>query len=156
MFPFGTFFVLVSLFLFCYVCFIVFSDNRVTRLYAGRGIVNLKGVIMNGDFNTYFVRSADDYIELPLEESGSFDSSVSSYGSSESVPVVEEVQTSPEDSQENVVIDYTYSVDLITQTTVSINEELHNIRSDLSTINQSIMLVLFALLFTFVWRVFRK
>lgn len=111
---------------------------------------------MNGDFNTYFVQPANDYIELPLEESGSFDSSVLSDGSSESVPAAEEVQTSPEDSQENVVIDYTYSVDLITQTTVSINEELHNIRSDLSTINQSIMLVLFALLFTFVWRVFRK
>lgn len=111
---------------------------------------------MNGDFNTYFVRSVDDYIELPLEESDSFDSSVLSDGSGESVSAVEEVQASPEDSQENVVIDYTYSVDLITQTTVSINEELHNIRSDLSTINQSIMLVLFALLFTFVWRVFRK
>lgn len=111
---------------------------------------------MNGDFNNYFVRSANDYIELPLEESDSFGSSVLSDGSSEFVPAVEEVQTSPEDSQENVVIDYTYSVDLITQTTVSINEELHNIRSDLSTINQSIMLVLFALLFTFVWRVFRK
>ena len=111
---------------------------------------------MNGDFNTYFVQPVDDYIELCLEESDSFDSSVLSDGSSESVPVTEEVQTSSEDSQENVVIDYTYSVDLITQTTVSINEELHNIRSDLSTINQSIMLVLFALLFTFVWRVFRK
>lgn len=111
---------------------------------------------MNGDFNTYFVRSADDYIELPLEESDSFDSSVLSDGSSESVPVAEKVQTSSEDSQENVVIDYTYSVDLITQTTVSINEELHNIRTDLSTINQSIMLVLFALLFTFIWRIFRK
>ena len=111
---------------------------------------------MNGDFNTYFVRSTNDYIELPLQESDSFDSSILSDGSCESVPVVEEVQTSPEDSKENVVIDYTYSVDLITQTTVSINEELHNIRSDLSTINHSIMLVLFALLFTFVWRVFRK
>lgn len=111
---------------------------------------------MNGDFNTYFVQPVDDYIELCLEESDSFDSSVLSDGSSESVPAVEEVQTSSEDPKENVVIDYTYSVDLITQTTVSINEELHNIRSDLSTINQSIMLVLFALLFTFVWRVFRK
>lgn len=111
---------------------------------------------MNGDFNTYFVRSTNDYIELCLEESDSLDFSVPSDVSSESVPSFEEVQTSSEDSQENVVIDYTYSVDLITQTTVSINEELHNIRSDLSTINQSIMLVLFALLFTFVWRVFRK
>ena len=111
---------------------------------------------MNGDFDTYFVRSANDYIELPLEESDSFDSSVFSDGSGESVPVIEEVQASSEDPQENVVIDYTYSVDLITQTTVSIYEELHNIRSDLSTINQSIMLVLFCLLFTFVWRVFRK
>lgn len=111
---------------------------------------------MNGDYNTYFVRSANDYIELPLEESDSFDSSVLSDGFGESVPAAEEVQTSSEDSKENVVIDYTYSVDLITQTTVSINEELHNIRTDLSMINQSIMLVLFALLFTFVWRVFRK
>ena len=111
---------------------------------------------MNGDFNTYFVQPANGYIELCMEESDSFDSSVLSDGSSEFVPAAEEVQTSPEDSKENVVIDYTYSVDLITQTTVSINEELHNIRSDLSTINQSIMLVLFALLFTFVWRVFRK
>ena len=111
---------------------------------------------MNGDYNTYFVRSADDYIELPLEESGSFDSSVLPDGSSESLPTVEEIQTSPEDSAENVSIDYTYSVDLITQTTVSINEELHNIRSDLSTINQTIMFVLFCLLFTFIWRIFRK
>ena len=111
---------------------------------------------MNGNFDTYFVRSANDYIELPLEESDSFDSSVLSDGSGESVPTAEEVQTTSEDPQENVVIDYTYSVDLITQTTVSINEELHNIRSDLFTINQSIMLVLFCLLFTFVWRVFRK
>lgn len=111
---------------------------------------------MDGDFNTYFVRSADDYIELPLEESDGFDTSVLPDGSGESVPLVEEVQTSPEDSQENLVVDYTYSVDLITQTTVSINEELHNIRSDLSTINQSIMLVLFCLLFTFIWRIFRK
>lgn len=111
---------------------------------------------MNGDFNTYFVRSANDYFELPLEESDSLDSPVSADGSGESVPLAEEVQTSSEGSQENLVIDYTYSVDLITQTTVSINEELHNIRSDLATINQSIMLVLFCLLFTFVWRVFRK
>ena len=111
---------------------------------------------MNGDFNNFVVRSADDSIELPLEESNSFDSSVLLDGSSESFPAVEEVQTSSEDSQENVVIDYTYSVDLITQTTVSINEELHNIRSDLSMINQSIMLVLFCLLFTFIWRIFRK
>ena len=111
---------------------------------------------MDGNFNDYFVRSADDYIELPLEESASFDSSVLSNGFSESVPASEEVQTSSEDTKENVVIDYTYSVDLITQTTVSINEELHNIRSDLSMINQSIMLVLFCLLFTFIWRIFRK
>lgn len=111
---------------------------------------------MNGDFDTYFVRSANDYIELPLEESDSFDSSVLSDGSGESVPVIEEVQAASDDPQENVIIDYTYSVDLITQTTVSINEQLHNIRSDLSMINQSIMLVLFCLLFTFVWRVFRK
>lgn len=111
---------------------------------------------MNGDFNTYFVQPVNGYIELCMEESGSFDSSILSDGSNESGPAAEEVQTSSEDTEENLVIDYTYSVDLITQTTVSINEELHNIRSDLSTINQSIMLVLFALLFTFVWRVFRK
>lgn len=111
---------------------------------------------MNGDFNTYFVQPVDGYIELCMEESDSFDTSVLLDGSSESVPAAEEVQASPEDSAENVVIDYTYSVDLITQTTVSINEELHNIRSDLSTINQSIMLVLFCLLFTFIWRIFRK
>lgn len=111
---------------------------------------------MNGDFNTYYVQPVDGYIELCMEESDSFDTSVLPDGSSESVPVVEEVQTSSVDPQENVVIDYTYSVDLITQTVVSIDEELHNIRFDLSTINQSIMLVLFALLFTFVWRVFRK
>ena len=41
---------------------------------------------MNGNFDTYFVRSANDYIELPLEESDSFDSSVLSDGSGESVP----------------------------------------------------------------------
>ncbi len=111
---------------------------------------------MNGDFNTYFVQPANDYIELSLEESDSLDSPVLPDGSCESVSSVEEVQTSTEDSQENVVTDYTYSVDLIAQTTVSINEELHNIRSDLSTINQSIMLVLFCLLFTFIWRIFRK
>lgn len=111
---------------------------------------------MNGDFNTYFVQSANDYIELPLEESDSLDSPVLADDSSESLPVVEEVQTIAENSQENLVIDYTYSVDLITQSTISINEELHNIRSDLSMIYQSIMLVLFCLLFTFVWRVFRK
>lgn len=111
---------------------------------------------MNGDFNTYFVQPVDGYIELCMEESDSFDSSVLLDGSSESVPPVEEVQTTPENSEENLVIDYTYSVDLITQTTVSINEELHNIRSDLSSINQSIMLVLFCLLFTFIWRIFRK
>lgn len=111
---------------------------------------------MNGNTNTYFVRSADDYIELPLEESDSLDSPVLTDGFSESVSTAEEIQTSAEHSEENLVIDYTYSVDLITQTTVSINEELHNIRSDLSTINQSIMLVLFCLLFTFIWRIFRK
>lgn len=111
---------------------------------------------MNGDFNTYFVEPVNGYIELCMEESGSLDTSVFSDGASEPVPAAEEVQIIAEDPKENVVIDYTYSVDLITQTVVSINEELHNIRSDLFTINQSIMLVLFALLFTFVWRVFRK
>lgn len=111
---------------------------------------------MNGDFNTYFGQPTDDYFELPLEGSDGFDSSAISYGFPGSDPVIKEVQTSSEDPQENLVIDYTYSVDLMTQTTVAINEELHNIRSDLSLINQSIMLVLFCLLFCFIWRIFRK
>lgn len=102
---------------------------------------------MNGDSNTYFVRSTDDYIELPLEESDSFDTSVLSDGSSESVPVVEEVQTIAEDSEE-----------VIAESLVSDDNgvRLDLLHDDLTKLNYSVMLVLFALLFTFVWRVFRK
>ena len=102
---------------------------------------------MNGDFNDYFVRSADDYIELPLEESGSFDSSLLSDGSSESVPTVEEVQTIAEDTEE-VIAESLVSDDL--------SVRLDLLHDDLTKLNYSVMLVLFALLFTFVWRVFRK
>ena len=102
---------------------------------------------MNGDFNTYFVQPVDDYIELCLEESDSFDTSVLSDGSSESVPTVEEVQTIAEDTEE-----------VITESLVSddLGARLDLLHDDLTKLNYSVMLVLFALLFTFVWRVFRK
>ena len=102
---------------------------------------------MNGDFNTYFVRSTDDYIELPLEESVSFDTSVLLDGSSESVLTVEEVQTVADDPQE-VTSESLVSDDL--------GVRLDLLHDDLTKLNYSVMLVLFALLFTFVWRVFRK
>lgn len=102
---------------------------------------------MDGDFNTYFVRSANDYIELPLEESDSLDSSVPFDGSSEFVPTVEEVQTVSDDSQE-VIAESLVSDDL--------SVRLDLLHDDLTKLNYSVMLVLFALLFTFVWRVFRK
>lgn len=102
---------------------------------------------MNGDFNTYFVRSVDDYIELPFEESDPLDASVLSDGSSESVPVVEDVQTIAENTEE-VIAESFVSDDL--------SVRLDLLHDDLVKLNYSVMLVLFALLFTFVWRVFRK
>ena len=102
---------------------------------------------MNGDFITYFVRSTDDYIELPLEESYSLDSSVLSDGSSESLPTVEEVQTIAENTEEVI------SESLVPD---DLGARLDLLHDDLTKLNYSVMLVLFALLFTFVWRVFRK
>ncbi len=102
---------------------------------------------MNGDFNTYFVRSADDYIELCLEQSDGLDTSVLSDGASESVPTVEEVQIIAQDTEE-----------VITESLVSddFSARLDLLHDDLTKLNYSVMLVLFALLFTFLWRVFRK
>lgn len=102
---------------------------------------------MDGDFNTYFVRSADGYIELCMEESDSLDTSVLSDGSSESVSTVEEVQTIAENTEE-VTAESLVSDDL--------GFRLDLLHDDLTKLNYSVMLVLFALLFTFVWRIFRK